>query len=110
MELADEDSSVLLIHLQGQERRVKESAGAGAVRPVPASPEWAATLKAEITRRDLRPDDATFVLDDGQPLTASAYRKVWPQARAAVLEVPMKSQVLPGAGARGSAATDAIFA
>ncbi|MFE1837490.1 hypothetical protein [Streptomyces sviceus] len=45
-----------------------------------------ALLKAEITRRDPRPDDAISVLDEGRPLTAPACRKIWQQARAAVLE------------------------
>ncbi|WP_141726843.1 hypothetical protein [Streptomyces niveus] len=44
----------------------------------------AAILKEETIRRDLHPDDAIFVLDDGRPLTAEVYRKVWRQARAAV--------------------------
>ncbi|NYV72837.1 hypothetical protein [Streptomyces sp. UH6] len=45
-----------------------------------------ALLKAEITRRDLRPDDAIFVVDDGRPLIAPVYRKIGQQARAAILE------------------------
>ncbi|MEO3975706.1 hypothetical protein [Streptomyces sp. CAU 1734] len=43
-------------------------------------------LKKEIIRRVLGPEDAIFVLDDGRPLTAEVYRKVWRQARAAVLQ------------------------
>jgi integrase len=78
VELADDGSGWLLIRAQGQER---------SERRVPACPELVALLKAEITRRDLRPDDAIFVLDDGRPLTAPVYRKVWGQAWAAVLEV-----------------------
>ncbi|MEU0388435.1 hypothetical protein [Streptomyces chartreusis] len=49
-------------------------------------PESVVLLQAEISRRGLRDDDAIFVLDDGRPLTTSVYRKVWGQARAAVLE------------------------
>ncbi|WP_254068856.1 hypothetical protein [Streptomyces sp. TM32] len=64
----------------------KDSACAGAVRHVPVCRELAAILKAETIRRDLRPDDAIFVLDDGRPLTAQVYRKAWRQARAAVLQ------------------------
>ncbi|MFF2808801.1 hypothetical protein ACFVT2_16795 [Streptomyces sp. NPDC058000] len=85
MELADDGSGVLLIHPQRQERRVEETDGAGAVRSVPAGPDLVALLKAEVTRRDLRHDDAIFVLDDGRPLTAPVYQEVWRQARAAVL-------------------------
>ncbi|WP_143179688.1 hypothetical protein [Streptomyces yunnanensis] len=46
----------------------------------------AAILTEETIRRDLRPDGAKFVLDDGRPLTVQVYRKVWRQARAAVLQ------------------------
>jgi integrase len=86
VELADDGSGWLLIHPQGQERRATDSERAGAERRVPACRELVALLKAEIARRDLRPDDAIFVLDDGRPLTAPVYRKIWQQARAAVLE------------------------
>jgi hypothetical protein len=87
VELTDDGSGWLLVHPQGRERAETEPEGAGAERRVPACRELMALLKAEIARRDLRPDDAIFVLDDGRPLTALAYRKIWRQARAAVLEV-----------------------
>ncbi|MGN5380812.1 hypothetical protein ACQ4WX_37940 [Streptomyces lasalocidi] len=80
VELSDTGRGVLLIHPQGQGHR--EGA---VVRRVPAGPKLVALLKAEIARRNLRHDDAIFVLDDGRPLTPSVYRKVWLQARAAVL-------------------------
>ncbi|MEU7100834.1 hypothetical protein AB0A66_21260 [Streptomyces longwoodensis] len=86
VELADDGIGWLLIHPQGRERRETDSERAGAQRRVPACRQLVALLKAEITRRDLRPDDAMFVLDDGRPLTAPVYRKIWQQARAAVLE------------------------
>ncbi len=85
-ELPDEGNGALLIRPQGQAGHVEGADGAGAVRRVPACPELVAILKTEITRRDLGHDDAIFVLDDGRPLAGSVYRKVWRQARAAVLE------------------------
>ncbi|MFD3804025.1 hypothetical protein ACFWTC_10415 [Streptomyces sp. NPDC058619] len=45
-----------------------------------------ALLQAEIARRDLGPDDAVFTCEDGRPLPDAVYRRVWRQARAAVLE------------------------
>jgi hypothetical protein len=86
VEIADDGTGSLLVHPQAQERREKDSHRAGAVRRIPVCRELAAILKKEIIQRDLLPDDAIFVLDDGQPLTAEVYRKVWRQARAAVLQ------------------------
>jgi integrase len=86
VELTDDGTGWLLIHPKGQERRESDPERAGVERRVPARRELVALLQAEITRRDLRPDDAIFVLDDGRPLTAPVYRKIWRQARAAVLE------------------------
>lgn len=86
VELTDDGSGWLLIHPQGQERRETDSERADAARRVLACRELVALLKEEITRRDLRPDDAIFVLDDGRPLIAPLYRKIWRQARVAVLE------------------------
>jgi integrase len=86
VELVDDGSGWLLIHPQGQERRETDSERAGHERRVPACRELVALLKAEITRRDLRPDDAIFALDDGRPLTAPVYRKIWQHARAAGLD------------------------
>lgn len=86
VEIADDGTGWLLVHPQVQERREKDSARAGAVRRVPVCRDLAAILNEETIRRDLRPDDAIFVLDDGRPLTAEVYRKVWRQARAAVLQ------------------------
>ncbi|MET8723318.1 hypothetical protein [Streptomyces misionensis] len=86
VEIADDGTGWLLVHPQAQERREKDSDRMGAVRRVPVCRELAAILKEETIRRDLRPDDAIFVLDDGRPLTAEVYRKVWRQARAAVLQ------------------------
>ncbi|MCZ4121771.1 hypothetical protein [Streptomyces sp. H39-S7] len=79
--LPDEGAGVLL-----SRTLVRGAGDAEAVRRVPARPDLMAILKAEIARRDLGPDDAVFVLDDGRPLTATIYRRVWRQARAAVLE------------------------
>jgi integrase len=84
LELDGEGGGVLLIH--NQEKEQERGNGVDSARRVPAAPDLVAILTAEITRRDLRPDDAMFVLDDGQPLTESLYRTVWRQARAAVLE------------------------
>ncbi|AKN72139.1 hypothetical protein QR97_22290 [Streptomyces sp. PBH53] len=86
VELTDDGSGWLLIHPYGQERGETDPEQESAERRVPACRELVALLKAEISRRDLRPDDAIFVLDDGRQLTASVYRKIWRQARAAVLE------------------------
>ncbi|WP_327178691.1 hypothetical protein OG599_27750 [Streptomyces sp. NBC_01335] len=86
VELAEDGAGWLLVHSQAQERREKDSEHAGAVRRVPVCRDLAAILKEETIRRGLGPDDATFVLDDGRPLTAEVYRKVWRQARAAVLQ------------------------
>lgn len=85
VELTDDGSGWLLIHPHGQDRGETDPEGVGTERSVPACQELVELLKAEISRRDLRPDDAIFVLDDG-PLTAPVYRKIWRQARAAVLE------------------------
>jgi integrase len=87
LELDDEGSGLLLIRPEGEGGSAKGSAAAGTARSVPADPELVAILTAEITRSALCPDDAMFVLDDGQPLTPSACRTLWRQARAAVLEV-----------------------
>ncbi|GHJ40828.1 hypothetical protein [Streptomyces sp. TS71-3] len=107
VELTDDGSGWLLIRPQGQERRETDSGRAGAERRVPACRELVALLKAEITRRDLRPDDAIFVLDDGRPLTAPVYRKIWRQARAAVLEA---HEVDSSLGRNISALRDACIA
>ncbi|MDF9816227.1 hypothetical protein [Streptomyces sp. SPB162] len=80
--LPDEGAGILLIRSQ-----VRGAGGVEAVRRVPARPDLMALLKAEIARRDLGPDDAVFVLDDGRPLTATVYRRAWREARAVVLEV-----------------------
>ncbi|MEU6816106.1 hypothetical protein [Streptomyces sp. NPDC046860] len=107
VELADDGTGWLLIHPQGQERRETDSERAGAERRVPACRELVALLKAEIARRDLRPDDAIFVLDDGRPLTAPVYQKIWRQARAAVLEAYEADSLL---GRNISALRDACIA
>ncbi|WP_424918206.1 tyrosine-type recombinase/integrase [Streptomyces sp. wa1064] len=86
VEVAESGTSWLLIRPQAQERRKRDSDRAVAVRRVPVCRELAAMLKEEAIRRDLHPGDAIFVLDDGRPLTAEVYRKVWRQARAAVLQ------------------------
>ena len=86
LELADDGTGVLLIHPPVQGARAEGVDGASAVRRVPAGPDLVALLMEEMSRRGLRHDDAIFVLDDGRPLTAPVYRKVWSQARAAVLE------------------------
>ncbi|MBZ9642208.1 hypothetical protein [Streptomyces sp. PSKA30] len=86
MELDDDGTGVLLVPSQGQDGRVEGDSGTSVARRVSACPESVALLKAEISRRSLRDDDAIFALGDGRPLTISVYRKVWRQARAAVLE------------------------
>ncbi|MGI5458789.1 hypothetical protein ACQEWB_37565 [Streptomyces sp. CA-249302] len=86
VEIAEDGASWLLVHPQAEERREKDADRAGAVRRVPLCRDLAAILKEETIRRDLHPEDAIFVLDDGRPLTAEVYRKVWRQARAAVLQ------------------------
>ncbi|WP_406453406.1 tyrosine-type recombinase/integrase [Streptomyces sp. NBC_01622] len=86
VKVADDGASWLLVHPQAQEHREKYADRAGAVRRVPVCRELAAILKEETIRRDLRPDDAIFVLDDGRPLNAEVYRTVWRQARAEVLQ------------------------
>ncbi|MEU7558647.1 hypothetical protein [Streptomyces eurythermus] len=58
----------------------------GAPRVVPACPELVEILRAEVARRGLRPEDAMFTREDGLPLSGAIYRKVWRQAREAVLE------------------------
>ncbi|WP_145969040.1 hypothetical protein [Streptomyces hyaluromycini] len=70
MELAEDGAGWLLVHPQAQDRREKDLDRAGAVRRVPVCRELTAILKEETIRRDLRPDDAMFVLDNGRPLTA----------------------------------------
>lgn len=85
VDLADDGTGWLLGHSRA-ECREDDAARAGAVRRVPVCRELAVILEEEIIRRDLRPDDAIFVLDNGRPLTAQVYRKVWRQARAAVLQ------------------------
>lgn len=86
VEIAGDGTSWLLVHPQAQGRREEDLDRAGAARRVPVGRSLAAILKDETIRRDLCPDDAIFVLDDGRPLTAEVYRKVWRQARAAVLQ------------------------
>ncbi|MCX4679942.1 hypothetical protein OG413_32485 [Streptomyces sp. NBC_01433] len=85
VELAHDGTGWLVVHSLTQERSEKGSDHAGTVRRVPVCRELAAILKEETLRRDLRPDGTIFVLDNGRPLTAEVYRKVWQQARAAVL-------------------------
>ncbi|MCK8676125.1 hypothetical protein [Streptomyces lichenis] len=79
MEITEDGASWLPVHPQAQERREKDSDHAGVVRRVPVCRELAAILKEEAIRRDLHPEDAMFVLDDGRLLTAEVYRKVWRQ-------------------------------
>ncbi|MFJ8228594.1 hypothetical protein ACIQ9E_01360 [Streptomyces sp. NPDC094448] len=86
MEFADDGRGWLLVHPQAPERCEKDSDCAGDVRRVPLCRQLATILKEEAIRRNLRPDDAIFVLDDGRSLTAQIYRNVWWQARAAILE------------------------
>ncbi|MEU1296090.1 hypothetical protein ABZ439_27080 [Streptomyces sp. NPDC005840] len=107
VELTDDGRSWLLIHPHGHERGETDPEREGAERRVPACWELVALLKAEIARRDLRPDDAIFVLDDGRPLTAQVYRRIWRHARAAVLEA---REVDPPLGMNISALRDARIA
>ncbi|MFJ3578902.1 tyrosine-type recombinase/integrase [Streptomyces rubiginosohelvolus] len=86
VEIVDDGTGWLMVHLWAQECREKDSDRAGTARRVPVCRELAAILKEETTRRDLRPDDAMFVIDNGRPLTAQVYRKAWQQARAAALQ------------------------
>ncbi|MBK3525364.1 MULTISPECIES: hypothetical protein [Streptomyces] len=58
----------------------------GAPRVVPACPELVEILRAEVARRGLHPEDAMFTREDGLPLSDAIYRRVWRQAREAVLE------------------------
>jgi integrase len=107
MELTDDGGGWLLIRPHGQERGETDPEREGAERRVPACRELVALLKAEISRRDLRPDDAIFVLDDGRQLTAPVYRKIWRQARAGVLEAHEVDSTL---GMNISALRDACIA
>ncbi|NEY35611.1 hypothetical protein GTU99_26180 [Streptomyces sp. PRKS01-65] len=86
VEIAEDGASWLLVHPQAQERREKHLDRAGAARRVPLCRDLAAILTEETIRRDLHPEDAISALDDGRPLTAEVYRKVWRQATAAVLQ------------------------
>ncbi|WP_445396966.1 hypothetical protein ACSMX9_24385 [Streptomyces sp. LE64] len=86
VELVDDGTGWLMVHPQAQQRLEKDPDSAGTVRRVPVCRALAAILQEETTRRDLRPDDAIFVLDNGRPLTAQVYRKTWQQARAAALQ------------------------
>ncbi|MEV0905096.1 tyrosine-type recombinase/integrase [Streptomyces hokutonensis] len=107
VELADDRIGWLVVHPQTQERCEKDPARAVAVRRVPVSRGLATILKEEIVRRDLRPDDALFVLDNGRPLTTQVYRKTWRQARAAVLQAHELNSPL---GRHVSALRDACIA
>ncbi|MEV6147562.1 hypothetical protein [Streptomyces sp. NPDC051992] len=107
VELAEDGIGWLLVHSQAQERREKDSDHAGVVRRVPVCRELAVILKEEAIRRGLGPEDAIFVLDDGRPLTAEVYRKVWRQARAAVLQAHELDSSL---GRHASALRDARIA
>ncbi|MEU2800614.1 hypothetical protein [Streptomyces sp. NPDC006863] len=86
VELADDGTGWLVVHPQAQERREEDSDSAGTIRRAPVCRRLAAIMQEETTRRDLGPDDAIFLLDNGRPLTAQVYRKVWQQARAAALQ------------------------
>ncbi|MFE5957942.1 hypothetical protein [Streptomyces rubiginosohelvolus] len=107
VELADDGTGWLVVHSLTQECREKDSDHAGTVRRVPVCRELAAILKEETLRRDLRPDDTIFVLDNGRPLTAQVYRKIWQQARAAVLQAHERNSPL---GRHVSALRDARIA
>jgi integrase len=86
LDLAEEGFDALRARIPKRTARDKESDVTGDVRRALAPPDLVAILKTEIAHRELKPEAAMFVLDDGQPLTEAVYREVWKRARAAVLE------------------------
>lgn len=86
VELGNDGSGALLVPAQMRDCRMEGATDAAIVRRVPVGADLAAILQEEIAGRGLCPNGRVFVLDDGRPLTPPAYRKVWRQARAAVLE------------------------
>ncbi|MER6079223.1 hypothetical protein [Streptomyces sp. NPDC001833] len=107
LEFDEDGSDVLLIHSQVRQRRVEEANSVGSARRVPSGPDLVALLKAEVARRDLRPDGLVFVLDDGRPLTTPVYQEVWRQARSAVLD---SHENAPSLGRSVTALRDACIA
>jgi integrase len=57
----------------------------GVLRRSPAAAELVTVLREEILRRGLGPDDLLFSGPDGGPLSGATYRRIWRQAREAVL-------------------------
>ncbi|MGW0824818.1 hypothetical protein [Streptomyces sp. NPDC002845] len=84
--LPDEGPGDLVIHPRRRSGRDGEAEDTDAPRVVPACPELVEILRAEVTHRGLRPDDAIFTREDGRPLSDAVYRRAWHQAREAVLE------------------------
>jgi integrase len=64
----------------------EEAESAGAPRVVPACPELVEVLRAEVAPRGLLTDDVLFTRDDARPFSGAVYRRVWREARKAVLE------------------------
>ncbi|MFC5253418.1 tyrosine-type recombinase/integrase [Streptomyces nigrescens] len=58
---------------------------AGEGRKVPVAPELVILLRGWISRADLEPGDLLFPSERGVPLSSSVRRRVWKQAREAVL-------------------------
>ncbi|WP_438485436.1 tyrosine-type recombinase/integrase [Streptomyces sp. S186] len=58
---------------------------AGEVRKVPVTPELAGVLREWIGKAGLEPGDLLFPGERGGSLSSSVYRRVWKQARQAVL-------------------------
>ncbi|MEU8523416.1 hypothetical protein [Streptomyces sp. NPDC048577] len=84
-QLPDEGVGGLVIHPRHASGKDGVGEASEAPRVVPAPPELVGILRAQIARYALRPDDAIFTGEGGQPLSGAVYRRVWRQAREAVL-------------------------
>ena len=78
----------------------------GEGRRVPLTPELVGVLRCWIDRADLKTGDLLFPGERGGPLPSSAYRKVWGQARQAVLS---QDEVQAGLGEQVSSLRDSCL-
>ncbi|MFC8273245.1 hypothetical protein ACFUJR_12090 [Streptomyces sp. NPDC057271] len=85
VQLSDADEGGLVIPPRRGNGRGGADGTSAVPRVVPACPELAGILKAQIARYDLRADDAVFAGEGGRPLSGAVYRRAWRQAREAVL-------------------------
>lgn len=86
VQLPDDGPGVLVVHARRDGTVEGGREGTGIRRVVPVCPRLVELLKEQIVARELGPDDAVFLCDDGRPLSGAMYRRAWKQACEGVLE------------------------